>query len=91
MLGKLFESGVVGQLLLDLLEHFALDELSRALALVGVAELVVGTVLLRLARVFAAAVRFTADVVLLLERSGSHVAQSEQVLFDLVDLLLPAL
>jgi hypothetical protein len=41
LLGQLFETGVVGQLLLDLLEHIALDELSRALAQVGVAELAV--------------------------------------------------
>ena len=75
---------VVGQLLADGGEVFQAHELAVALALPGIAELVVGSVLAGRV-VLAAAARRAADVVLLRQMAWAQGAELCQLGFDLFD------
>ena len=68
------EPGMGVELSLDFFEILLAHELGAALALMGVAELVVGAVALR-GIGFAAAARASADIVLASDRSGTQRAE----------------
>ena len=75
---------VVGQLLTDSGKVFQAHELAMALALPGIAQLVVGAVLAERV-VLTAAARRAADVVLLRQMAWAQGAELCQLGFDLLD------